>query len=218
MKTNLKNDLLCLLLIAIPFIYLEIEWNSLPEEVPLHWNARGEIDRWGSKTTLWVLPIVVTLLPYLLLVIIPFIDPKKGIQRMGNKYEQLKLIMVLLMSGLTTVILYITRHPQLNMGFAVMVFVGVLFLALGNYFQTIKPNYFVGIRTPWTLESEYVWKETHKFGGKLWVVAGLLVIAVTVLLPLSAVTAVLNIAILLAATFIPLVYSYTLYQKEKKAV
>ena len=131
---------------------------------------------------------------------------------MGNKLNNLRLILALFMSALAIYILYSVQQKTSN---PVLIFplVGLLFAFLGNYFKTIKPNYFIGIRTPWTLENEEVWKKTHLMGGKLWFVGGLLM-AMTFVLPndvqfytFMGITAVISI--------VPIVYSYLEFKKIK---
>ena len=92
-----------------------------------------------------------------------------------------------------------------------MVLFGVFFAALGNYFQTIRPNYFIGIRTPWTLENEQVWRETHQLGGKISMIGGLL------MMPLYFVSnqyfqAFAFIALVIVIALVPVVYSYIRYR------
>lgn len=216
MKTNFKNEIVTLLVVAIPFIYLALIWGALPDIVPTHWNARGEVDDTGSKFSLLIIPIMLPLLTYLLLLVIPFLDPRKKLAKMGNKYNTIKLVLVLSMSVLATAILYATQNASVDMGKVVFVIIGGMFVALGNYFKTIKPNYFMGIRTPWTLESDYVWKETHNLGGKVWMIGGLIVIAVSLIVTHPLTLTIVNASLLMVLAFIPTIYSYTLFQKEKK--
>jgi len=95
---------------------------------------------------------------------------------MGGKFHQLKFFLVLCMSLLALSIIYITKNQSFSSPNLIPVLTGVLFLVLGNYFKVIQPNYFIGIRTPWTLESNEVWKLTHNFAGKLWVIGGFAVV------------------------------------------
>ena len=98
-----------------------------------------------------------------------------------------------------------------------MLLIGVLFILLGNYFKTIKPNYFIGIRTPWTLENETIWKETHKLGGKLWFVGGILIVIFSLLLDKRQAFTVLMLITGLI-TIVPIVYSYLMFKKERKSL
>ncbi|MEQ9262166.1 MAG: SdpI family protein [Owenweeksia sp.] len=213
MKFNVYRELPPLLIMLIPFAYLAFIWNSLPAEVPVHWSINGEINRWGSKNELWILPFLLPFLVYVIFIIMPFIDPKRQIESMGPKFHNLKLIMVLSMSLLAVVILYATQQQELSetLLFAAL---GFMFTALGNFFKTIRPNYFIGIRTPWTLENETVWRKTHRMSGKLWFAGGLLIILSSLTLaPQTAMIFFFSMVALL--TLIPLVYSYRLYHRLK---
>ncbi len=207
-----KKEIPFLLIAVLPFIYLAFIWNNLPDKIPMHWNGSGEIDRWGDKSELFMMLFMLTGISYFVFLIIPYIDPKQKLQNMGNKLNNLRLILGLFMSALAIYILYSVQQKTSN---PVLIFplIGLLFAFLGNYFKTIKPNYFIGIRTPWTLENEDVWKKTHLLGGKLWFVGGLLM-AMTFVLPnkiqfytFMGITAVISI--------VPIVYSYLEFKKTK---
>ena len=108
--------------------------------------------------------------------------------------------------------MYSVQQKSSNPGF-VFAIIGLLFAFLGNYFKTIKPNYFIGIKTPWTLENEEVWKKTHIIGGKLWFVGGLLM-ALTFLLP-NEMQLYTFLGITAVITIVPIVYSYLEFKKIK---
>src|SRR5690606_33842493 len=93
-----------------------------------------------------------------------------------NKLQSIKFIVTTIMSLLALYIIYTTKNPGAFSAEYALILVGVLFMVLGNYFKTLRANYFLGIRTPWTLENEVVWRETHKLGGALWFVGGILVV------------------------------------------
>jgi len=90
-------------------------------------------------------------------------------------------------------------------------------MVFGNYFQTIKPNYFIGIRTPWTLESPEVWKKTHRLGGQIWFVGGLVIAVCSMLIP-SVYSMKIVIASFLILALIPVIYSYLYFRDNKKVV
>ena len=207
-----KKEIPFIVVALLPFVYLAYIWNELPKEVPMHWNASGEIDRWGDKSELFMMLFMLTGITYFVFLIIPYIDPKQKLQNMGNKLNNLRLILALFMSALAIYILYSVQQKTSN---PVLIFplVGLLFAFLGNYFKTIKPNYFIGIRTPWTLENEEVWKKTHLIGGKLWFVGGLLM-ALTFVLP-NKIQIYTFLAIAAVITIVPIVYSYLEFKKIK---
>lgn len=207
MKLTLRKELPIIGIILVPFIYLAFLWNTLPEKVPTHWNSSGEIDRWGDKYSLIGLLFLLPVLTYLLLLVIPKIDPKKRIELMGVKYYQIKFILVLLMSTLAVVILHITVNQSTSSPNLIYSLLGILIVVMGNYFKVIQPNYFLGIRTPWTLQSNEVWKLTHVFASKLWFIGGLLIIIGGVFLP-DEFFLVVFLSLVGVIVIVPMVYSY----------
>ncbi len=216
MKLDLRKELPLILVVILPFIYLRYIWNTLPAKVAVHWNIQGEVDRYGDKIELLFIAIMLPLLSYLLFLAMPFIDPKKKIKNMGSKYQSIKTLITILMSGLALTILYFSKNESLMNPNYIMLFVGLLFLILGNYFKTIKANYFIGIKTPWTLESETVWKQTHELAGQLWFVGGLILAGSSLILSKRLVFTV-GFIIILIVTLVPTFYSYFIFQKIKKA-
>lgn len=207
MNLEFKKELPIIGIVLTPFVYLALIWNSLPERVPVHWNYKGEIDNWGSKFSLLLLLFMLPVLTYGILIAASKIDPKKRISLMGRKFYELKFFLVLFMSLLATFIVYITKNQSFSHPGLMYVAVGVLLIVFGNYFKVIQPNYFIGIRTPWTLENKQVWKATHAFAGKLWLAAGFIFI-------LGGLTfsgfnfAKLFVGIGISIAVIPIIYSY----------
>lgn len=212
MKSNVQKELPLIVIVLLPFLYLAYVWNTLPDKVPLHWNIKGEIDRYGDKTELILIPLLLPLLIYVLFTIIPKIDPKGRIKYMGNKYNTLKTILTLFMSVLSLVIIYIAQHESLYNPNYIILLIGLLFAVLGNYFKTLRSNYFIGIKTPWTLENETVWKETHKLAGKMWLIGGIVIILASLLFNERA-NLTLFAIITVTITLIPVVFSYMRFQK-----
>ena len=210
-----KKEIPYLAVSLLPFVYLAYIWPSLPQSVPMHWNASGEIDRWGDKSETLMIPLLMTGLVYVLFLILPKIDPKGKLESMGNKLNSFRMILTCFMSVLSLYILYSikTLNADPKMLFPLL---GLLFAFLGNYMKTMKPNYFIGFRTPWTLENEEVWKKTHKMGGMLWFIGGLLM---TFTFLLEGKTQLYTfMAIIVVITIIPVVYSYLEFQKQKNKI
>ena len=211
---NLKREIPLITIVLIPFIYLAYIWNSLPETVPTHWNYKGEIDAWGKKSSLILIMFLLPVLTYVLFSIIPFIDPKKKIQAMGNKYHNLKFLMTLFMSALAIFILYSVKEQSITNPAFIILAIGLLYIILGNYMKTLKANYFIGIRTPWTLENESVWKKTHALAGKLWFIGGLAII-ISSLTTNKNFNGIFFISVTTIITVIPLIYSFLEFKKIK---
>lgn len=217
MNVILKKELPIIGIVLMPFVYLAFIWNTLPTKVPTHWNYKGEVDHWGDKFSLVGLLFMLPVFTYLLMLVIPKIDPKKRISLMGRKFYQLKFFLVLIMSLIAFFILYVAKNsnfsnPNLNFALA-----GLLLMVLGNYFKVIQPNYFIGIRTPWTLENTEVWKITHVFAGKLWFTGGLIIL-IGALVFTSGSFSVIFISIIVVLALVPIGYSYIKFKElEKKS-
>lgn len=211
---NLKKELPLIGIVLLPFLYLAYVWNKLPAQVPLHYNIRGEVDRYGDKSELILIPIMTSLLVYVIFLVVPYIDPKKQIQKMGKKYHTLKRVITTFMSILALFILYNAKNPSYANPNYILMLCGILFIIFGNYFKTLKANYFIGIRTPWTLENEKVWKETHKLGGKIWFIGGFIIIlsSLTYNERTNFIIFMTTIAIMV---LVPVIYSYWLFRQQK---
>lgn len=213
---KLTRELSLIAIVSLPFIYLAYVWNQLPEKVPVHWSFNGEVNRYGNKIELILIPFLLPFLIYILLTFIPKIDPKNKLNNMGNKLPMLKTLLTTLMSLLALYIIYSAKNHSFSNPNLITSLIGILYILLGNYSQTFKPNYFIGIRTPWTLESEQVWKATHKLGGKIWFIGGIIVVLSSLFLNKSL-NSNLFLVITLIIALVPVLYSYLLFQKQKKA-
>lgn len=156
--------------IAMPF---------LPDKVPVHWNFNGEVDRYGSKTEqlfLGALPLIL----FLFLQYLPRLDPKKAsFQRHSKAYSIINFLVIIFLAAMNMIVLGSALGFNVKISLLVPPLLGILFIGIGNYMSQIRPNYFIGFRTPWTLSSEYVWKKTHRFGGFVFILIGVISIAMT---------------------------------------
>ncbi|MFQ6601982.1 SdpI family protein [Flavobacterium sp. C3NV] len=214
MNLELKKELPIIGIVLTPFVYLAIIWDSLPQRVPIHWNYKGEIDNWGDKFSLILILFLLPVLMYVLMTFIPKIDPKKRISLMGGKFYQLKFFLVLFMSLVALLILYTTKERSVNNPNLVFALLGVLLMIFGNYFKVIQPNYFIGIRTPWTLENGEVWKATHAFAGKIWLIGGFILLLGGLVLNNSFRN--VFVFIILISALIPIVYSFIKFKQIQK--
>jgi len=205
----LKNEWLILTILLAPFIYLSLVWDQLPPALPIHWNLAGEVDNQGPRYLLPLLNIGI----YFLLLLIPRIDPRKANYRLfASTYYKLRLILVLFFSTLSTLIITKAQGFAINLDKMVLVCVILLLTTMGNYMTTLRPNWFIGIRLPWTLQSDIVWRKTHYLGGKLWFWLGLALLIVSFFLPNALMSKLLFGAVIIMAV-IPVVYAYIIYYK-----
>lgn len=204
--------------IALPYVYLSTIWDKLPEQVPTNFNMEGVANDWSSRTTLIFIPGALGIGIYLLMLIIPVLDPKKKIQQMGEKYYTLRFMLTFFFSLLVTYLLYASNAGSIKNPNMLFALIGVLFAMFGNYFQTIRPNYFIGIRTPWTLENEHVWKKTHRLGGRLWMSAGVLIAILAFVINNTLLFSIIFGVIIFLMVMVPVVFSYMEFQKENSTL
>ena len=207
-RTYILTSLVCLIpIIAGVFLY-----SSLPERIATHWDAAGNPNGWSSRFVgVFVLPGSMLLLNLLF----PFLlkmDPKYN-----NISEKIKCLIqwiipvIALFAGGMTLTAAVGVEMRVDL-FAPM-FMGLLFIILGNFMPKMAQSYTIGIKVPWTLDSEENWNKTHRFAGRIWVICGLVLLTDTFagFLPIAGIIAIFVIMI-----FAPFVYSYLYYLKEKK--
>lgn len=212
MSTKLATTII-LVMIALAFIAGIALYYQMPDPMPAHWNVAGEVDGymprfWG----LFMMPLILVGI-FLIYLVIPRIDPLKA--NIAAFIKEFNLMMVLLAGFMFYVYILTLLWPlgfQFDMTLMILPAMGALFIAIGFLIGNARRNYFVGIRTPWTLNSDTVWAKTHRLGKWTFIAAGVI----------SIFTAFLGetgfwiffIALLLAA-FVPVVYSYFLWKSEQ---
>jgi len=216
MKTTLKNELLNIFIVSIPFIYLSFVWNSLPESVPIHWNIKGEADRFGEKAELWIIPVLLPLLTYFIFLLMPRFSGSQFNQP-SIKFERLKISMLLLTSVLASFIIFSVVQQTFQIPKAIPVLSGLIIAVSGNYFPVLKQNLFFGIKTPWTMRNTVVWDKTHRMASKYWFWGGVIIVISGLFLEHQQVIGVLLITAFIIS-IIPVVYSYVCFQKIKKGM
>jgi uncharacterized membrane protein len=201
-----------------PAVYLALVWKKLPEKVALHFDLNGQPDRFGSKQELLtssIILIATNFIVYLILTNMYRIDPKKYAAENKDRLVRIGFAVALFLSAILCLIIYSSSNGNIkfNTGL-ILAATGLLFAFIGNYFPNLKPNYFAGLRLPWTLESADNWKKTHALAGKLWFIGGLFIAVICLFLP-AAVAFIVFISITIIITIIPCVYSYLYYKKQK---
>lgn len=213
MKT-LKNDWLIWTIILAPYILVAYFWNQFPEQIPTHFGMDGEPDAYSSKVVGLIIFPGINILMYFLFLVLPKIDPRrKNYELFPEKYRIIRMGIHSLMSYLLVVIIYYSLGYRFDMSLMVLYGILVLFLILGNLMGNIRNNFFVGIRTPWTLASEIVWTKTHRLTAKLWVVATLITMILIALVSRIEIVFGVYIAVI---TIVPIAYSYFEHKKLAK--
>ncbi len=215
LKFNLKTEIIPLLVILATIVLGFYFYLNLPPIVPTHWGINGQVDAWGSRNvTLFLAPALI-LAMYLLFLVLPYLDPKKeNYQKFSNAYYGFRAGLMFFFFIIYLITGFSGLGYKLPVDKIIVLMMGALFLLLGFYLPKIKSNWFIGIRTPWTLSSETVWQKTHEVGGKLFMLEGALVILSLFLLKGVWLFSFFIISVLIFTLGI-VVYSYWLYRKTK---
>lgn len=203
-----------LLLILSSLVAGAVLYPQMPEVVPSHWNIKGEVNGYSSR--FWGtfgIPLMTAGI-YAMMLALPSIDPRKeNYQKFAGVYRIFKAVLVIFMTGIYLIMILSALGYPIPVNRVMPAAVSVLFVVLGNFMGQIRPNYFVGIKVPWTLANEQVWQKTHRLAGKLWVAAGLIGL-VAALIGDATGGVILGVS-LGVATVIPVVYSYLEFRKLK---
>ena len=208
MKKYSKTLILTSFLTLLPMVAGLILWNRLPDQMPIHWNIHGEADGWAGKTmATFGMPLFLLAMHWFCALVTVYADPKK--ENHSEKVLRMVFWIMPLLSILVSVFTYSAAlGVAVDMNMMLPIFLGLLFTVIGNFLPKCKQNYTVGIKLPWTLNSEENWNKTHRFAGILWVIGGL---ATLVLGLFGAIWA--YVPIMLAMAIVPVIYSFLLYRK-----
>jgi len=210
-KAFIKRELPIWIVILIPMVYMAIVWNKLPDLVPVHWNVEGQVDNYGSR---WLFPIINVVL-YLLMLWAPLIDPwKKNYEKFGKSYYIFRLLFMCFFSVISATVITSAIGIKVNVERVIVPATLILFMIIGNYLGTLRFNWFVGIRTPWTMTNEEVWRKTHYFAGKLWFWASLIALPISFLFS-NLLLFVFLMTVVAGISITPILYSYILFKKYK---
>jgi len=215
-KIEWKKELSQLAMLALLLGTPCMLYQHLPSHMPIHWNLKGDADHYALKTPVTALMIpLMALATYVLMLLLPYVDPKqKRYSDFLHTYRIIRLALLLFFAGIAAVIYSKAMGINVAVDRTIPGFVGLLIVVIGNFLGKVRQNWFLGIRVPWTLESEIVWNKTHRLGGRLFVSAGIGGIA-GVLLPPAARFAALIVPLFLAIA-VTVSYSYVIFKKEQK--
>ncbi|MBR9676266.1 SdpI family protein [Candidatus Woesearchaeota archaeon] len=209
-----KSRFLIISLILASFIIGGVVYSSMPEKIASHWNAKGEVDGYMNKFWgIFLMPIMLLGI-FLLFLAIPYLDPlKKNIEKFRKHFDNFILVMIIFMFYIYLLTVFWNLGYEFNMSLMIMPMIGALFIYISGLLSVAKRNWFIGIRTPWTLSSDAVWDETHKLGSKIFKAIGIIIL-LSFFVPKYSVIIVL-VSALGSALFL-VIYSFVLYQKIEK--
>ena len=215
--TTKTTSIIALVLIALALLAGAILWNQLPDQMASHWNVNDQVD--GTMSKFWgvLLMPLITLGMLVLFLIVPGIDPLKAniakFRESFNLFIVLIIAFMLYIHGLT--LAWSLGYQDFKMSTAMLPFMGVLFIAIGFMLRKAKRNFFIGIRTPWTLSSDSVWDKTHQIGSILFMISG--VFAVIGGFFGGMIAFWLMFVPLIGSSLFLVVYSYILYRDETRS-
>ncbi|HHU92187.1 MAG TPA: SdpI family protein [Halanaerobiaceae bacterium] len=213
-KQEMKKDWYLFLLILVMFLSGIALYSRLPDQIPIHWNIEGEVDDYASRFWgVFMLPFT-NLLVLLTFTFMPLLDPRKeNYPKFSRSYRAIKAITVVFFAVLHFLVLAFALGYELDISRIVVVGAALLFIVMGNYLPKVKHNYFVGVRVPWTLASEKVWKKTHRFAGKLFVISGIIIFLSIFVSEIIRFWLIMICA--LVTSLASMVYSYLVYRQEE---
>lgn len=213
MKNNKGKLLVSSIVILLPILVGLVLWNQLPDQIATHWGIQGKVDGWSSPLmAVFVLPLFMLFIHWMVLFFI-MKDP-------GNKEQNKKIVGMTywicpIISLFSSGVIYSSAlGKEFDSELVPLVMIGLMFVVIGNYLPKCKHNYTIGIKIPWTLNDEENWNMTHRFGGKVWVIGGIILL-LSVFLPELLLTIVL-VAVLFIMIILPTAYSYLYYRKQVK--
>ncbi|HEY8460277.1 MAG TPA: DUF1648 domain-containing protein [Blastocatellia bacterium] len=204
--------LMAALLIAATLIVTLALYPYLPDRIPTHWNWRGEIDRYGEKWEIFLLPGVMVLF-VLFYAALPWLSPRRfDVGAFRSTYLYIMLLLIVFFAYLQALILWAAFSKPLDMNRSLMTAACLLLILLGNVLGRVRRNFYIGVRTPWTLASEKVWDATHRFAARAFVLAGLLgLLSMAVSSGAAAALVILGAALLASA-----LYSLAYYKRLER--
>lgn len=208
--TTLRANSLCFLFIGVAVAVAAYLYPNLPEQIPTHWNINGEVDDYTAKPWGVVIMPLAALFSFAIMRLIPIISPKgfRTDEFMGV-VNVFTVAIVGFMSGVAVLVLLEANGQDVHINEMIFSSVGLLFIVLGNYMGKVRKNFFIGIRTPWTLASDEVWSRTHRLGGRIFILIGLsMMLNVLIRFPVQWL-----ITSIVIAALVPVIYSFVIYRR-----
>ncbi|WLR52816.1 SdpI family protein [Bacillus tianshenii] len=207
----MKKYLPAFIPVVVSFLVSIVVYGSLPEQIPIHFSANGEPDNYMGKPLGPFLVPLTTLGLFVLMVFLPKVDPRKeNYTRFQGSYVLIVSVIIWFLAAIHVIVLMYALGYNLHLNTVFPIGTGILFLILGNYMPKVKHNYFVGVKTPWTLANEKVWYRTHRFAGKVFMFIGIVLIGM-VFIPQSYIYPT-SLGVIIGGTLLITFASYYYYK------
>ena len=204
-------------IVAAMFLASAVAWPFVELPIPIHWNAQGEVDGYGGRFEGLLLMPLIALATWALLAVIPRFDPgRANYASFATAYLLTRAGVLGFLALVHAGIVALALGAEVDIFFLFPLGIGALFFLLGNLMPKFRPNYFAGIRTPWTLASAKSWTATHRVGGRLFMALGLLFAAMVFVR--SGWFVVVLVVTLFAGTAALFVYSYRVWRDDPDRV
>lgn len=207
-------------LLAVMFGTTAWFWNKVPDgaRVPMHWNLEGAVDRYGSKYEALLLFPATAVFITLLMLVLPFIDPRRAnLESSAKLWNAIAISLVALFAYLHFFLARAATGQIFDIADYLIPAVSVFYLILGNYLSKTRSNWFAGVRTPWTMSSDYSWEKTHRWAGRLFVLSGIASIAAWLTAGVK-VAAIVMLLTLLGTAVLSIVLSYVFWKNDPSRV
>ena len=208
--TTSRANVLCFLFIAAATAVAAFLYPSLPEQIPTHWNFEGEVDDYTAKPWGVIILPLAAVLSFIMMRVIPVISPRGfRTEKFLDVINVFTVAIVGFMSAVAILVLLEANGQNVRINEMIFAGVGLLFIVLGNYMAKVRKNFFIGIRTPWTLASDEVWSRTHRLGGRVFILVGIFMFSNAFFRwpPRVLIGSIVFVAL------VPIVYSYILYRR-----
>ncbi|MGJ7922706.1 SdpI family protein [Neobacillus sp. LXY-4] len=208
----MKKHVFPIAMIILTVIVWSIAYPKLPAELPTHWGFNGEANGYSSKFNAMLTQVGIMTLLYISVAFLPKIDPRRANYKyFSSSYQMIFNSLLTLFFGLNIIVILIGLGYDIPMSSLGTIIAGAIFIVLGNVMQRVRSNFFLGIRTPWTLSNDEVWRKTHRLGGKIFFGGGVILILATFLS--GAFKEAVIIGVIAVIIIAPYIYSYWLFKK-----
>ncbi|WP_134684934.1 SdpI family protein [Brevibacillus migulae] len=210
------NRFVMMIIWSLPLLAGIFTYGDLPEQMAVHFNSEGIADGFQSKPLFFVIYVVISSVIMGALLFTRKLDPKKqNYEKFPKAYEAIRFAVLILLSVSYLFLVMNNLGVSLDVRIFVHLLLGLVWVIVGNYLGQVRSNHFIGIRTPWTMADEGIWRKTHRMAAPVWVLAGLLLI-LAAFLPALRESPILVLSVIIVSIALPIVYSFILHRRMQR--